>query len=502
MPPLGDFVVAPFSFSTDSNLQIVIRFHQQRERMTATAETALLRDADKVKSTCSEAPPPSETVSTVSALTMHFRRAMASYRKLTKLQVFAIVILLIINVVSGAGQLLTLNKVVAAFPSNGPIINVPFTILTLSSTLTAVITMACFIVYCIVKRPNLRFVFTLKNLVLSAGLGFTVALNGILIVSATGNVPEILQAFLLSTTVIWTFLFVKLIFGEKRSYKSPLVALSFLLSLAGILVGSASKFTASGMSLNTGLWTLVFAAGLIPGALNGVVSAKFMRDFTIEEPEKKSISKRLLEENDYLIRYGTESTAAAAGSVQVPIPTEAAPAPSKVGTDAATAKFACLAFGSLSQAVLMFCLLPASALPWFGTAPNLHVLGEGLVNGYKCTFDALPDCDGALLAFLAFLTTFIVNAVANLWLNYYSPAMTSMVGELTAPFSAVALIAIPALNVRHKAYNVGESVGAVLLITLGSVIYTVWEESTRGGEAVATLAVADEEVSSDANPVV
>jgi len=468
--------------------------------MTATTETALLRDADKAKSACSEAPPPS-AVSTVSALTMHFRRAMASYRKLTKLQVFAIVILLIINVVSGAGQLLTLNKVVAAFPSNGPIINVPFTILTLSSTLTAVITMFCFIVYCIVKRPNLRFVFTLKNLVLSAGLGFTVALNGILIVSATGNVPEILQAFLLSTTVIWTFLFVKLMFGEKRSYKSPLVALSFLLSLAGILVGSASKFTASGMSLNTGLWTLVFAAGLIPGALNGVVSAKFMRDFTIEEPEKKSISKRLLEENDYLIRYGTES--AATGSVQVQIPVEAAPTPSKVGTDAATAKFACLAFGSLSQAILMFCLLPASALPWFGTAPNLHVLGEGLVNGYKCTFDALPDCDGALVAFLAFLTTFIVNAVANLWLNYYSPAMTSMVGELTAPFSAVALIAIPALNVRHKAYNVGESVGAVLLITLGSVIYTVWEESTRGGEAAATLAVSpNAEVASDANPAV
>ena len=124
------------------------------------------------------------------------------------------------------------------------------------------------------------------------------------------------------------------------------------------------------------------------------------------------------------------------------------------------------------------------AIPWFGSSANLSSLGSTLVEGWKCTVGIAPGCSDSWIYFALFNFTFVLSTVGNTFLNYYSPAMTSMISQLSSPVTALTLIIIPAWNVTGKKINIPESLVAVVLITIGSLCYTVWEESTRHADII------------------
>jgi hypothetical protein len=378
---------------------------------------------------------------------------------------------MLLILVGSCGQIIILNIWLHSFPKAANI-NIPFTVLTSGTLFTMLVYGVALGGWVIYKRPRLQFFKTLRAFLLEVADGLTNALNGVLIVCASQFTPELLQAFLLSTMIVWTFIFMKLVFKEDRNYCSPLVLFSFLFSLAGLLVGSASKFKTNGLTSNQAWWTVIFAIGQIPGAMNGVVAAKFMRYFTLSDEElqdpRASPTGMTPRESEEALLMGYRNDVSPEEAERL-----------RLGTDSATAKFARMAYSTLFQTIFIFAAIPTAAIPWFGAYDSVSEAMEGLLQGYRCTFLTLPSCtDEALIFFILFTVCFAMYNIGAAILNYYSPAMTSIVSQLVSPLTAVVLLIIPSWNVTKETYNVPESVFAVILIALGGLLYTAWEEST------------------------
>ena len=404
------------------------------------------------------------------SLVDHIRRGLSSFKALTCGQLLIVIMSVTLVIFGNVGQLLALNLWIPSFGSHGG----AFTILTLSATTNAVFYGAALLMWLLVSRQRVSFLTTQRSIVLIIVTGLCNATNGIMLVKATGSTPEVLQAFILSSQIIWVFIFVKLVFKEQRSYCSMLVICSFVLSLGGICLGLASQFSTGDLKTDNIIWSCIFAFGMIPGALYNVVASVFLRRFTrsTEEP-----------------RLGDEvSPLNVAASSPFFMPSQL----SKDGPyyNGVTVKIAMLFTTGVSQALWMFLLLPVDALPWFGSHPNdVGGVFDSLKEGYRCVFSNqfAPQCHLAFWYFVFFNLSYMLNYVGSAWLNMYSPALTSMVTQLSSPIAAVVLIAFPVFNPQDLQYNIGESIGAVILLTCGTLVYTAWEESTKQAEKYRAL---------------
>jgi hypothetical protein len=394
----------------------------------------------------------------------HFRRGLASIARLTAKQIAIVIMAVSLVIFGNVGQLLALNLwLVSLGPFGGP-----FTVLTLSATTNAVFYGVTLGLWLLTTGRGLRFL-DLKALPLIIAIGFCNATNGVALVFATPQTPEVLQAVLLSSQLIWIFIFVKIAFREKRSYFSPAVILSFMLSLGGITLGMASQF--GGNSTYTKLnweWSAIFAFGMIPGAMYNVVAAKFLRRYT-EDPTAVQPVPPPQQQTSIFNLYSSREP---------------------IRADGLTVKITMLFTTGVAQAIWMFILLPMDALPWFGTNPdNIQGTGTALKEGYECVFTNVFGflCKDAFWYYVFFNVSYMLNYVGSAWLNMYSPALTSIVTQLSSPLAALVLIIFPVFNTSNTPYNVGESVAAAIFLIMGSVVYSFWEESTKQQERMRIL---------------
>lgn len=392
---------------------------------------------------------------------LHIDAFFETLQRLTWKELLLICVAVLMVISGNAGQLIVLNLWVAHMGDIPPP-QTPLSILTISSS-----TMAVFFISAILIRAafswnsiSFRFLFTVKGLVLSVIIGMCNALNGVLLVYATPATSEILQALLLCTQVFWTLAGAKLLLRDPRSILNFLVIGSFLCVAGGIVLGASPTFDQSSPTTSsTKWWTLIFAASMIPGALYNVFASMYMRAFTEEDPAEE---QRPVEDAYPLL-----------------VNQQAEPGKPHDRSDSTTVKLTMLATTGLSQMLWMFAFMPLNAVPWFGPSSNVAETREMLKDGWSCVFQGTHGCSRAYVYYILFNVSYFVNYLGSAYLNHFSATLNSMVTQLSSPIAAIVLLAAPSLNVGSQAVEVGPSVGAILLLMLGSSVFTLWEQGTR-----------------------
>ena len=153
-------------------------------------------------------------------------------------------------------------------------------------------------------------------------------------------------------------------------------------------------------------------------------------------------------------------------------------------------KLVMLAAGTTIQAIISVALLPADALPWWGSAASTAEAWETFVSNSAFVFTDSANAFGAALYSAGFIFTYIGGA----YLNQYSPTLCSMVGQLSSPMTALILVLVPSLALQPGAGEWGWSVAAVVLLSAATVIYSLWEELSTQELALAAVAARSDEV--------
>jgi hypothetical protein len=130
------------------------------------------------------------------------------------------------------------------------------------------------------------------------------------------------------------------------------------------------------------------------------------------------------------------------------------------------------------QFIMTMCLLPADAIPWFGQSSSVADAGESFGKGIECIFTCNMNGIYCALYSAGFVFTYIGSA----YLNHYSATLCSMIGQLSSPVTALLLIIIPQWNLAPSDGAWYWSVIAIVLLSVGTVIYFAWEEMTSPNE--------------------
>lgn len=387
------------------------------------------------------------------------------------------VALAVLMVIGGnAGQLLILNLWVNDMGSITP----AFPVLTISAFTMAVGFVVSILIRKIIFRVYLGFLWNRKAMLLTVLIGMCNAFNGVLIVYATQPTPEFMQALLLCTQVFWTLVFSKIAFRDRRRMLTISVLASFLCVAGGIILGASPQFSSSSPTdSNTKYWTLIFAASMIPGALYNVFASMYMRSFTHPHPTLASVgvvhgvveghydedgnvvTKPLNLEYHYDLNLAGETSTAALTS------------------DDTTVKLMMLATTGISQLTWMFILLPIDSAPWFGSSATIAQTRSNLEHGWACVFQRKYGCGHTYAYYIGFNASYFINYLGSAYLNHFSATLNSMVTQLSAPIAAIIMIVFPSINVFTQPVAVGPAVGAIVLLIVGCLLYTMWEQGTR-----------------------
>lgn len=373
----------------------------------------------------------------------------------------------VMMVISGyAGQLLVMNLWLNNMGTISPN-EAPITLLTSTAVSTTLFFGGALVFRVIVmwKTISFRFLLCKKGIFLSIALGFTNAIGGILMVYAAPNTLEIMQTLLICTQVFWTLAAAKLFLGDERSLLNALVIASFLCVAGGIVLGASPSFTqsdaASSSPPKSKWWTLIYFVSVIPAALFNVFASMFMREFT-EEPQAASV-----EDGSPLLLNSP------AGNIDDNA--------KHARADDTTVKLTMLVALSFGLVFWAFALLPLNAAPWFGPSKNFGETQQALKDGWSCVFQGTHGCAHTYIYFILFNVSYFLFFFGSSYLNHFSAALNSMVSQLATPIAAIVLMIAPSLNVDAEAVSVGASVGAVILMIVGSVLFTLWEHGTRKG---------------------
>jgi len=365
------------------------------------------------------------------------KRNDAKPRTWTTATVLAAIFGIVATVVGMTARIVTLNFWLHNFHENN-LSGGAYTVLTLVRPIVGGTYLIILGVWCIVKRRSLGFVLHGKGVLLLIAAGLAVAVNGVLMVFATRDTPELYQAMLLSLQMVFTFLFSAAFrLNKGRSYCHPLVFVSFALVFAGVLTGMAESFKGTNhLSKDQAKWTVLFGVSMVPAALFNVLSSVFMKRYTANKliPEEASLPDKA--------DYGTVNLTLLAGS-------------------------------GIAQAVFLWISFPMDWAPGFGTAANGSESWHNLLKGYHCTFF---DCKSNFGYFLSFYGSFFLSMGGVAVMNSISAPLTAMVSQLASPLAGVVLLIIPSWNVTGDKYKVGEIIGALILIVAGSMAYVAWEQ--------------------------
>ena len=402
---------------------------------------------------------------------VHLNDLCQSIAALTPLQVLLILMATTFVISGNGGQLLSLNLWVNHFPANVP---PPYSILTLSAVTISAAFLIAMVVRILLVRPRLTFLLSKKGLLLALLIGLSNSLNGVLLVFATPSTPEILQALLLCSSIFWTLLFSTVMLKDRRRvFTSVLVGLSFLLCSGGIVLGASPQFGGSSMASDKVYWTLIFAASMIPGALYNVFASMYMRSFTA--PHRPKINDRGEDE----AASPTDINPGGYYSAGVVIPRFSEPVADSCQSDDATVKLVMLGITGVSQVFWIFALLPLDSVPWFGGSSSIRGTIDNLREGWDCVLRGDSGCSETYKYYVIFCTSYFMNYLGSSYLNHYSATLNSMVTQLSSPVAAIVLLVAPALNVDAQPLDAGSSIGAVMLLVAGALIFSIWEQGTR-----------------------
>lgn len=120
-------------------------------------------------------------------------------------------------------------------------------------------------------------------------------------------------------------------------------------------------------------------------------------------------------------------------------------------------------------------LLPADALPWWGGSSSVPEAATNLGKGLGYFFTYKYNFVYGMLYSAGFIFTYIGSA----YLNQYSPTLCSIVVEMSSPMTALLLIIIPAINLSGSPGPIAYSLSATVILLLGTILYTVWDYSTK-----------------------
>lgn len=143
--------------------------------------------------------------------------------------------------------------------------------------------------------------------------------------------------------------------------------------------------------------------------------------------------------------------------------------------DDTTVKALMLAGETFAQMCFTLCLLPADALPKWGSSPSVAATWWNFLEGVECIFTIRMNFVFGFLYTLGFVFTYIGGA----YLNHYSVALCSIVTQLSSPLTALVLVLVPSWNVMEGGDSPWFcSVIAIVLLSAAALIYVVWEDKT------------------------
>jgi hypothetical protein len=455
----------------------------------------------------------------------------------------------VMSVAGAAAQVIVINQWLTHFPKSvhGWPGGGPLAVLVVSSLSLLAIFGVSFALWCLWRRPRLAGFRNPLTFGYSAACGAAFAANGYLIIFSTPNVPEILQALLVSSQPIWTLLFAALSRQhDSQSYLHVLVVASIALSTGGIVLGGvAVSHSARSVSAfpDVGTWSFLFALGVVPAALSNVLTASYygacadapQERYGFADDERRSErfpSVARHAEDGEVVRSGVPSmhdvtgaggedrgsrrggdgggastsasvsrsaseaalvadaAAAAAASDRVRARTRSSargrasrsddPAASGERFDRATSKLVFLVLSSFFQLLFVAAFGPVDWAPFFGPdANNATAAMKSLSNGVRCTFNALPGgnvtCASNLHFYLGFAAAYATTNAGAVIVNAFSAPLSSLVSQLASPVAAVVLVAAPSWAPKPLIANVGELVGAILLLVAASCVFATYE---------------------------
>lgn len=200
-----------------------------------------------------------------------------------------VVIGIIMSIVGAGGQIISVNQWLFHFPfdarNNRPV-GGPYIVL-LSGGLSSLVLYICvYIGWQIKFKPGFGFLKLKEMYIYGSGLGLLLACNGFLAIYSTPHTPEVVQALLIASQIVWTLIFAVIFkINQGKNYCHVLVISALVLSVAGIVLGTlATSAPATHESAaDRAIWAFLFGLGVVPGSLVNVVVAKFFQTCCYEE---------------------------------------------------------------------------------------------------------------------------------------------------------------------------------------------------------------------------
>ena len=422
-----------------------------------------------------------------------------------------------------AFQVIFLNLLLASFPVqiNGEPGGGPVTVLITESVAILVIYLCASAVVYARTRPSLAGLCNPSVWGHTIATGFMFACNGYLIVFSTPHTPEILQSVLLSSQIIWTFIFAVVFrINQGKNYCHGLVIVSVVLSVAGIMLAVLATSGGSNHYENPGTWALLFALGVLPGAISNVIAAHYFQNCAYDEESEKDVipSNGNSVNDDSHVPRPAAGGAMATSSLSLEPRDSASANKSSIdtaplmiasvagsgndtkgdlaGQDKSTgqaqrvnskgyalieigaAKLVFLVLSSLFQLLSLGVLLPTDWAPFFGPFPNNQTAAlHSIQNGVRCTFGYYPDaCPSTFKYYILMALGFGMTNAGNVMVNQFSAPLCSMVCQIASPLTAIALVIFPSWSPTPMKATVWQCVVAVVFLVTGSVMYSFWEQ--------------------------
>lgn len=273
---------------------------------------------------------------------------------------------------------------------------------------------------------------TLKGVGLLVLLGTVDAFGGLTAVYAIPNVGQFLQSMIYATGPLVTWLLAKLISPKKAPPMNPWLAVTFVLSIAAVIVASAQQADTMKVS-NVGWLFIFFLSSAFPNLYN-VVQGAFLTRF----------------ERAANVSHWTAKYVALLGDLTV-------------------------------QVFVTMLFFPLDSVPWFGSSTSFSQTWTGTIDGVRC----IGECQHNAIYFALYVIGFVVSRASNAFLNHYSPTLGAFINQFGGPISALLLIIIPSWSTspNHAAWYL--QVICLGLLVISSLVYSVYEEAARTHDSAA-----------------
>lgn len=402
----------------------------------------------------------------------------AKVKSMPPLRLLFVSIMILLVTAGNAMQIIGLNFWLRKFPAKYGGHAGAFTTLAVSGLLFGAFFVVLLIAYVVTRRPCMEFVKSGRGALLLLGIGLMDAVNSGMAIYAANYTSEVLQALFTSLMPVYTCVFSKYVLRDQRKYFNPWIGVAFALMIVGVVVAALQDFTSEGTeeSGKKKWWSLIFFLSVPPTSLMNVWQTKYMLDFT---------KRRHEEDRVHVSGVGTPTTQEkhllnVASGEQCAIK-EHHHHPRGEDT---IVKLVMLVGDTMSQFGFIMLMLPADAVPFWGGAHSVPDAWSNFSEGISC----LLHCSENFVFCCVYSLGFVFTYVGSAYLNHYSATLCSMIGQLSSPVTALLLIIVPSWNVSQGVTPWYLSVIAIVLLSVGTLLYSMWEELTSAMAPDAVLA--------------